>query len=68
MAPDLEGFLTLGYHGAHEKKNSRSAHLSVAEAAQFGQFEFYFCTTKCLRSFFNACVDELERRLGRNAS
>src|SRR5262245_3403551 len=68
MAPDLEGFLGLGYHGAHDKKSSPSAYLSVAETAKFGQFEFYFCTTKCLRSFLNVCVDELERRLSRNAS
>lgn len=28
-----------------------------------GQFEFYFCTTVCLRSFLNSTVDALEEKL-----
>jgi hypothetical protein len=69
MAADLEGFLTLGFHGAHSgTKNEPSAYLPVAEDSPLGQFEVYFCTTKCLRSFFNRCVDELERRIAKNAS
>jgi len=66
MAPDLEGFFTLGFHGAHSgTKNKPSAYLPVAEDVPLGQFEVYFCTTKCLRAFFNRCVDELERRIAK---
>jgi hypothetical protein len=66
MAPDLEGFVSIGFHGAHSKGDSQpDAVLSIAEDVRFGQFELYFCSTACLRKFFNSCVDELEQRLTR---
>jgi hypothetical protein len=63
-ASDLLGFLALGYHGAHDAKRSHpSAHLYIADDVPIGQFEYYFCTTKCLRRFLNMCVDEVETKL-----
>ena len=63
-SPDLEAFLTLGYHGAHGgSKSEPSATVSIAEDVPIGQFEYYFCSTECLRQFLNKCVDELERRV-----
>ena len=32
-----------------------------------GQADLYFCSTKCLRKFLNACVDELERKVAEAA-
>jgi len=61
---DLIGFLSIGFHGAHgEGKQSPSASLRVADDVPIGQFEFYFCSTKCMRGFFNECVDALEQEL-----
>lgn len=63
-AADLIGFLSLGFHGAHgEEKDEASALIDVADDVPMGQFEFYFCSTTCLRGFFNSAVDELECRL-----
>ena len=67
MAPDLLGFLSLGFHGAHgEGENSPSAFVPIAEEVPMGQFEYYFCSIACLRGFFSGAVDELERRLAQN--
>lgn len=64
MAPDLSGFLSLGFHGAHgPDRNEPSAHVQIADDVPLGQFEYYFCSVACLRGFFNQAVDELERRL-----
>lgn len=66
MAPDLEGFVSIGFHGAHSETDSQpDAVLAIAESVRFGQFELYFCSTACLRKFFDLCVDELEQRLTR---
>jgi len=34
--------------------------LLVCRNEAFGQYELYFCSTSCLRSFFNALVDDFE--------
>ena len=63
-APDLIGFLSIGVHGAHgEGENAPSAFVRIADDVPIGQFEFYFCSTACLRGFFNASVDALEEKL-----
>lgn len=63
-APDdrILAFFTIGFHGSHAG-DGRSASLRIVEDPVIGQFEFYFCSTACLRSFFSRCVDELERKL-----
>ena len=66
-APDLVGFLSLGFHGAHGTEGSKpSAHLQIAEDVPLGQFEYYFCSIACLRGFFAGAIDELEHRLSHN--
>jgi hypothetical protein len=63
-APDLIGFLSLGYHGAHGPgTNESSGAITVADDVPMGQFEYYFCSTPCLRGFLNLAVDALERRI-----
>jgi hypothetical protein len=39
-------------------KHGRPLH--VVTECSAGQFEFYFCSTKCMRSFFNKLVDDFE--------
>jgi hypothetical protein len=62
----MAGFLHLSWHGAHDgglgKDKGISASIEIAQAVRGGQFDLYFCSTKCLRSYLNYCVDELERK------
>jgi len=56
--------LRIGFHGAHDETRSEpSACVEIVSNPSVGQFEFYFCSTACLRQFFSECVDELERDL-----
>lgn len=63
----MDGFLHMFWHGAHDggigKDKGIEASLDIARDVRGGQFELYFCSTKCLRSYLNYCVDELERKL-----
>ena len=71
MAKDCVGFLDLIWHGAHNSDTGVRQQvfntITLAEDTPNGQFEFYFCSTKCLRAFFNDCVDELEKRMKRKS-
>lgn len=57
MRDDVLTFLTLCDHGI--TKNGH--HLDICDNEGFGQFEFYFCSIKCLRAFLNKLVDDFER-------
>lgn len=65
MDQRLDGFLSLLWHGAHGSGQGlwrdRCDMVRVADNCSGGQFEIYFCSTACLRSFLNDCVDRLER-------
>ena len=67
MAVDSIGFLDIIWHGAHDgglgTDREISARVPLAEDTPDGQFEFYFCSTRCLRDFLNACVDKLDLRI-----
>lgn len=60
MADDCGGFLDIVWHGGAFDVDVL---VPIADDTPRGQFEFYFCSTKCLRAFLNACVDELEKRV-----
>ncbi|MBI5653204.1 MAG: hypothetical protein HZC40_22575 [Chloroflexi bacterium] len=66
MAQDDAAFMTLSWHGNDTPNNPRGhgefATIRIADLVDTGQFEFYFCSTDCLRAFLNYCVDDLERR------
>ena len=65
MATDDAAFFTLVWHSDHSEPSKVDydfATLDIADLVETGQFEFYFCSTDCLRAFLNECVDELERR------
>ena len=67
MSEDLDGFMRLIWHGAHDGAVGRDAnldaHVDIVEDVRGGQADLYFCSTTCLRSFLNACVDDLERKV-----
>jgi hypothetical protein len=66
----LFGFLALDWHGAHDDgigdDRNLFTYMTVVEDAVGGQFSLYFCSTACLRAFFNSLVDELEKRIQRD--
>ncbi len=67
MSDDLDGFLHLAWHGAHDNGQGINRDigciLNIVQDARGGQADLYFCSTKCLREFLNGCVDELERNI-----
>ena len=67
MSDDLDGFLRFIWHGAHQGGSGDhagiSAFLDIVEDVRGGQADLYFCSTTCLRAFFNACVDAFEMKI-----
>ena len=61
----MEGLLTLTWHGAHDDGEGEDRDFDaityLVEFVRGGFFGIYFCSTTCLRAFFNFCVDELDR-------
>ena len=64
---DMDGFLSLTWHGAHDgglgQDRDIYTKVHIADDIRGGQFEIYFCSTACLRSYLNFCVDELENEI-----
>jgi hypothetical protein len=64
----MEAFLYFSWHGAHDSgvgsDREIGATVNIADDVRGGQFDLYFCSTKCLRSYLSFCVDELERKIG----
>ncbi len=61
-AEDLVGFLVMGLHGGDAGRASGA--VTVVNDSPQGQFEFSYCSTDCLRTFLNRCVDALEEKVG----
>ncbi|HTI98229.1 MAG TPA: hypothetical protein VL527_04925 [Dongiaceae bacterium] len=63
----MDGFAKIMWHGAHSAGigQNREVYTSVdfARDCRGGQFEAYFCSTTCLRAFFNSWVDALEAKV-----
>src|SRR5262249_19044409 len=66
----LLGFFTMIWHGAHGNpdpaENDVYSGIDVVEDVQGGQYDLTFCSTSCMRSFLNACIDKLEMRVKRS--
>ena len=68
-ADETEAFFTIGWHGAHSDMNGigsspdTGGEVEITKDVPGGQFEIYLCSTKCLRKFFNDCVDKLESKI-----
>jgi len=64
---EMEGFLHFSWHGAHDggqgKDSEATGHTEIVKDVIGGQFDLYFCSTDCLRSFLNACIDDLEQKI-----
>ncbi len=64
---NMDGFLYISWHGVHDGGTGNDkeigAMIEIVSKVGGGQFDLYFCSTKCLRSYLNYCVDELERKL-----
>jgi len=60
----LDGYLSLGWHGAHDGGEGRNREIytivALAKEVRGGAVDFYFCSPRCLRRFLNQCVDDLE--------
>lgn len=69
MDENLDGFLSFTWHGAHTKLGGKGefndvcASIDIASNVFGGQFELYFCSTKCMRDFLNKMVDALEEKM-----
>jgi hypothetical protein len=61
MAHNDAAFMALVWH-SNDPANYDDASVEIAELVNTGQFEFYFCSTACLRAFLKYCVDELDQR------
>ena len=61
MDSDLVGFLNICLHD-HDY-DGKGGWLDIADNTANGQFEFYFCSTHCLRKFFNILVDNFEKSM-----
>lgn len=65
----LDGFLELWWHGAHTSDGGQGKYPDIHEAVEIakdirgGQFDIYFCSTKCLRAFLNHAVNQLETKI-----
>lgn len=59
---NMDGFLYLAWHD-HENDSDGPGLIRIAQDVRGGQFDLYFCSTKCLREFLNHCVDELEQSM-----
>jgi hypothetical protein len=59
----MDGFLHLTWHGAHDGGQGANPNVYVVSEIvrdeRGGQFEFYFCSVRCLRRFLNDAVDRL---------
>lgn len=70
MSKRVLGFLAFQWHGADQEMGGVGDHAEVdvyhalTDPASHGQYEIYFCSTRCLRAFLNRCVDEFEWRIG----
>jgi hypothetical protein len=67
MHDQMDGFASITWHGAHDSGTGRDREIftsvDFAKDCRGGQFEIYFCSTDCLRAFFNSWVDALETKI-----
>ncbi|WDP91819.1 MAG: hypothetical protein HUN04_19750 [Desulfobacter sp.] len=64
---NMDGFLNIGWHGAHDSGEGEhreiGCYVDIFRDVFGGQANAYFCSTECLRTFLNECVDALEKRI-----
>ena len=63
MHENMEGFMSIHYHGDHNKGEHAFVSLDVIEGSSMGQFDIYVCSAKCLRKFFEVLVRKFEEKI-----
>lgn len=62
----MEAFFDIGWHDAHDGgrgvRHPERTYVSVLDDVPLGQADLQFCSTQCLRRFFNGIVDAVENR------
>ena len=65
----MEAFLQFSWREAlingEGKDREIGATVEIARDVRGGQFDLYFCSTKCLRPYTRFCVNELDWKIGR---
>ncbi len=61
MSDKLEGFCHISYHPGEDSEEN-GFKVDIVEAAKCGQFDIYFCSINCMRTFFNTIVDTVEKK------
>jgi len=63
----MDAHLFLTWHGAHNGGQGKDKDIyeviEIAKDVRGGEFDIYFCSTKCLRAYLNYSVDELEKKI-----
>lgn len=64
------GFWILEWHRMknNKVKGDTAANLDIVKDSKHGQFDLYFCSIQCLRTFFNEIVDEFEKVIDKAAT
>jgi len=64
---ELDGFLYLGWHGAHDEGEGdfreTGGFVPIVQGVLGGQYSVVVCSPACVRRLFNVWVDELESRM-----
>lgn len=58
MSAGLIGFLHLSLHDHNYR--GKGGYFPIADNTKNGQFEFYFCSCRCIRKFLKEVVDRFE--------
>jgi hypothetical protein len=58
----IQAFLNVGLHGALAD-GTDSADVQIVSELHGGQFDLNFCSTSCMRAWFNAIVDRVEQQV-----
>ena len=61
----MEGFLSVQYHSGDDSENC-GFNFDIVDKSEGGQFDIYFCSTNCMRQFFNELIDKIEKKTTAN--
>jgi hypothetical protein len=68
----MEAYFNIGWHDAHDggrgARHPERTYVSVLDDVPLGQADLQFCSTRCLRRFFNTIVDSIENHRGKKGS
>ena len=64
----MRSYLSVGFHGpenfgTNEGREETYISTAIVDALRWGDFEFNFCSIKCMRDWFNTLFDDLQEEL-----